>query len=167
MEDLELTDTIRQGIVFKADGSNFMEQLECIENLLISSNSSDIIIGNSDELPLTHSFSDGIYVREIFIPKGMFAIGKVHKLNHTFFLMKGKMLLYSERGVEEIEAPYYGNSSAGTKRLVVALEDMVFVNVFPNPNNIKEVDKLEDIFYASSYEDFQNYKSLKKQLCQE
>ena len=162
MANTELADTLKQEIFFETDGSNFIEQVERIENLLISSHSPDIIIGNSDELPLTHSFSDGIYTREIFIKKGMFAIGKVHKLHHTFFLMKGKMLLYSERGVEEIQAPYYGNSSAGTKRLVVALEDIVFVNVFPNPNNIKEIDKLEDIFYASSYKDFQNYKFLKK-----
>lgn len=162
MANIELADTIEQGIFFETDGSNFIEQVERIEELLISSNSPDIFIGNSDELPLTHSFSEGIYIREIFIKKGMFAIGKVHKLNHTFFLMKGKMLLHSERGVEEIEAPYYGNSSAGTKRFVIALEDMVFVNVFPNPNNIKEIDKLEDIFYASSYKEFQNYELLKK-----
>ena len=38
--------------------------------------------------------------------------------------------MYSEKGVEEIEAPFYGTSIAGTKRVAVALEDTVFVNVF-------------------------------------
>jgi quercetin dioxygenase-like cupin family protein len=116
-------------------------------------------------LPLTHSFSEGVYVREIFIKKGMFAIGKIHKFEHTFFLMKGKMLICSEEGVKEIEAPYYGISSAGTKRVVIALEDTVFVNVHPNPNNEKEIEKLEDSFVVSSYEEYKNFKLLNEQIC--
>jgi short subunit fatty acids transporter len=149
-------------IVFEDDGSNFKDKVEEIEKLLINSNSPDIYIGNSEELPLTHSFSDGIYVREIFIKKGMFAIGKIHKFNHAFFLMKGKLLLCTEEGVSEIEAPFYGNSKAGTKRVVVALEDVVFVNVHPNPNNITEIEKLEENFVVSSYEEYDNYKLLNK-----
>ena len=56
-----------QQIMFLPDGSNFIEEVERIENLLINSNSSDVFVGNSEELPLTHSFSEGIYTREIFI----------------------------------------------------------------------------------------------------
>lgn len=151
-------------MMFYPDGSNFIEEVERIENLLINSNSPDIFIGNSDALPLTHSFSDGIYVREIFIKKGMFAIGKIHKFEHTFFLMKGKMLICSEEGVKEIEAPYYGNSSAGTKRVVIALEDTVFVNVHPNPNNIKEIEQLEEIYVASSKKEYENFNLLNDKL---
>jgi len=160
MVDIELAN--RQEIKFELDGSNFIEQVERIENLLINSNSPDIFVGNSDELPLKHSFSDGIYTREIFIRKGMLAIGKIHKSDHTFFLMKGKLLLCTEEGVKEIEAPFYGNAIAGTKRVAVALEDTVFVNVHPNPNNITEIEKLEDIFVVSSYEEYENYKLLNK-----
>lgn len=162
MANTELPDTLKQEIFFETDGSNFIEQVERIENLLISSNSPDIVIGNSDELPLTHSFSDGIYTREIFIKKGMFAIGKIHKSDHTFFLMKGKLLLCTEQGVKEIEAPFYGTANAGSKRFALALEDTIFVNVHPNPTNIQEIEKLEDMFVASSYEEYKNYKLLKK-----
>jgi quercetin dioxygenase-like cupin family protein len=158
MAEFELAE--KQQILFELDGSNFIEQVERIENLLINSGSSDVYVGNTEELPLTHSFSDGIYTREIFIKKGLFAIGKIHKSDHTFFLMKGKLLLCTEEGVKEIEAPYYGNASAGTKRVAIALEDTVFVNVHPNPKNIKEIEKLEDIFVVSSYEEYKNYKLL-------
>jgi quercetin dioxygenase-like cupin family protein len=160
MAEFELAE--KQQILFELDGSNFIEQVERIENLLINSGSSDVYVGNTEELPLTHSFSDGIYTREIFIKKGLFAIGKIHKSDHTFFLMRGKLLLCTEEGVKEIEAPYYGNASAGTKRVAIALEDTVFVNVHPNPNNIKEIEKLEDIFVVSSYEEYKNYKLLNK-----
>jgi hypothetical protein len=162
MADIELAET--QQIMFETDGSNFIEQVEKIENMLINSNSPDIFVGNSDALPLTHSFSEGIYVREIFIKKGMFAIGKIHKFEHTFFLMKGKMLICDEEGVKEIEAPYYGNSSAGTKRVVIALEDTVFVNVHPNPNNIKEIEKLEEVYVASSKKEYEKFNLLNKKL---
>jgi quercetin dioxygenase-like cupin family protein len=92
----------------------------------------------------------------------MFVIGKIHKLDHTFFLMKGKLLLCTEDGVKEIEAPYYCNTEAGAKRVAVALEDTIFVNVHPNPNNIKEIEKLEDTFVVSSYEEYENYRLLNK-----
>ena len=145
-------------IMFELDGSNFREQVEYIENLLLNSDSPEVFKGNSDEFPLTHSFSEGIYTREIFIKKGMFLIGKIHKFDHTFFLMKGKLMLCTDEGVKEIKAPYYGNATAGTKRVAVALEDTIFVNVHPNPNNIKEIEKLEETFVVSSYKEYNNYK---------
>lgn len=147
-------------VSFLEDGSNFIEQVERLEKLLVNSGSPDIYVGNSDALPLKHSFSDGIYVREIFIKKGMFAIGKIHKFEHTFFLMKGKMLLCTEDGVSEIEAPFYGNSNAGTKRVAIALEDSVFVNIHPNLDNTQNIEKLEERFVVSSYEEFKEYKKL-------
>jgi quercetin dioxygenase-like cupin family protein len=160
MTDIELAKS--QEIMFNYDGSNFIEQVERIENMLINSGSSDIFVGNSEDLPLTHSFSEGIYTREIFIPKGMFAIGKIHKSDHTFFLMKGKLRLCTEDGVKEIEAPFYGTAKAGTKRVAIALEDTTFVNVHPNPDNIEEIEKLEDIFVVNSYDEYKNYKLLNK-----
>ena len=160
MANTELAE-IKQ-MMFLPDGSNFIEEVERIENLLINSNSSDVFVGDSEQMPLTHSFSEGIYTREILIKKGMFAIGKIHKFDHTFFLLKGKLLLCTQEGVKEIEAPYYGISSAGTKRVGIALEDVVFVNVHPNPNNIKDLDKLEEIYVVSSYEEYNNYKLLNK-----
>ena len=58
-----------KAVFFEQDGSNFYQQVEYLEKLLINSGSPDVIIGNSDELPLTHNFCDGIYTREIIIKK--------------------------------------------------------------------------------------------------
>jgi len=160
MANTELAE-IKQ-MMFLPDGSNFIEEVERIESLLVNSNSSDVFVGDSEQMPLIHSFSEGIYTREILIKKGMFAIGKIHKFDHTFFLLKGKLLLCTQEGIKEIEAPYYGNAGSGTKRVVIALEDVVFVNVHPNPNNIKDLDKLEEIYVVSSYEEYKNYKLLNK-----
>jgi len=46
MANTELANT--QQLMFEPDGSNFREQVEYIENLLLSSDSPDIFKGNSD-----------------------------------------------------------------------------------------------------------------------
>ena len=140
---------------------SFYEQVEYLEKILKESGSPDVYIGNSEHFPLEHSFSDGIYTREIFIKKGMIAIGKIHKHEHTFFLIKGKLQMFTEKGVIEIEAPIYGVSPSGTKRVVYALEDSVFVNVHPNPENIYNIEELEKKMIVSSFEEYNEYKQLK------
>lgn len=148
-------------IFFEEDGSNFYQQVEYLEQLLINSGSPDIVIGNSDALPLTHTFCEGIYIREILLRQGVVAIGKIHKHDHAFFLLKGKLMLCTENGVQEMVAPCYGKSPAGTKRVVVAMEDSVFVNVHPNPDNEENIEQLEQKFVVSSFEEFNKLKQLK------
>jgi len=140
---------------------SFFEQVEHLEKVLKESGSPDIYIGNSEQFPLEHSFSDGIYTREIFIKKGMIAIGKIHKHEHTFFLLKGKLQIFTEKGVIEMEAPIYGVSPSGTKRVVYALEDSVFINVHPNPENIYDIEELEKKMIVSNFEEYNEYKRLK------
>jgi quercetin dioxygenase-like cupin family protein len=145
----------------ETDKMSFFEQVEHFEKVLKESGSPDIYIGNSDAFPLTHSFSDGIYTREIFIKKGMIAIGKIHKHENTFFLLKGKLQVFTEKGVIEMEAPIYGVSPSGTKRVVYALEDSVFLNVHPNPENIYDIEELEKRMIVSDFAEYKEYKQLK------
>lgn len=147
-------------IYFEPNGSNFNEQIEILENLLINSGSSDVIIGNSAELPLTHTFCEGIYIREIVLKKDTIAIGKIHKLDHAFFLLKGTLVIFTENGIQEIIAPYYGTSPSGTKRVVYAKEECVFVNVHPNADNTQDIEQLENKFVVPSLEDYNQYKQL-------
>lgn len=151
----------KEVVFFEKDGSNFHEQIERLEQLLIDSGSPDVVVGNSEQLPLKHTFCDGIYIREIIIKKGILAIGKIHKHDHAFFLLKGSLMLFTETGVEEIVAPFYGKSKAGTKRVAIAIEDSVFVNVHPNIDNIEDIQELEEKFVVSSFEEYDKYKQLK------
>lgn len=79
--------------------------------------------------PTKHTFADGCYIREIFNPAGILVITKIHKKEHPFFLMKGKMSILTENGIETIEAPHQGITKPGTKRAIYAHEDCVFVTV--------------------------------------
>ena len=63
-------------------------------------------LGDMEECPLKHTFSNGMYVREIFIPKGTLIVGKIHRHSHPNFLMQGKVKVVTEgMGTEILEAP--------------------------------------------------------------
>jgi len=106
--------------------------------------------GDMDECPLKHSFADGIYVREIFIPKGMLIVGKLHKHEHPNFLMSGSVQVITESGGKEtLTAPLSMISPAGTKRVVFTLEDTVWITIHrTDKTNPKDAE--EDII-AKSY----------------
>ena len=112
----------------------FRDKITLLESKLLAQENPDIVKGNSDSFPLTHSFSDGVYIREMSMLKDSIAIGKIHNKSQTWFLMKGKIKVATENGTVIYSAPTYVNSSAGAKRAVQALEDSVFVNVHRQHN---------------------------------
>lgn len=120
--------------------------------------------GDSNICPLKHSFSDGIYVREIFIPKGTFIVGKIHKHDHPNFLLKGEVDVVTEFGNERIIAPCSMISSAGTKRALYAITDLIWVTVHNNPTNTQDLEKLEKIVIADSYEEYEKFIENKKRV---
>ena len=140
----------------------FRDKITLLESKLLAQENPDIVKGNSDSFPLTHSFSDGVYIREMSMLKDGIVIGKIHNKSQTWFLMKGKIKVATENGTVIYSAPTYVNSSAGAKRAVQALEDSVFVNVHPNPDNTTNIKTLEERLTCATYEAFEN-KHLKQE----
>jgi len=92
--------------------------------------------------PVKHSFADGCYVREIFNPAGELLVTKIHKKEHPFFLMKGKMSILTEDGVKHIQAPHHGITKPGTKRIIYTHTDCVFVTVHAtDKTDVAEIEK--------------------------
>ena len=138
---------------------SFRETVTSLERQMLDSDNPLVVKGNSDSFPLTHSFSDGVYIREMSMLEGGIVIGKIHNRSHTWFLMKGKLKIANEDGVVTYSAPTYVNANSGAKRVIIALEDSVFVNVHPNPDNITNIDELERILTCETYT---QYKQLKE-----
>ena len=137
----------------------FRETVVSLETQMLDSDNPLVVKGNSDSFPLTHSFSEGIYIREMSMLKDGVVIGKIHNRSHTWFLMKGKIRIANEDGIVTYSAPTYVNASSGAKRVIIALEDSVFVNIYPNPDNITDTDELERILTCETYT---QYKQLKE-----
>lgn len=93
--------------------------------------------------PVSHRFTEGLYVREIFMPKGMLITSKIHKTQHTYFVLKGKCIVWID-GVEHlVEAPYIGVTEPNTRRVLYILEDSIWATSHPNPNN-ETVEQIEE-----------------------
>tara|TARA_R100001463_G_scaffold50446_5_gene100713 strand:- start:13790 stop:14386 length:597 start_codon:yes stop_codon:yes gene_type:complete len=101
--------------------------------------------------PVKHSFADGCYIREIFNPAGELLVTKIHKKEHPFFLMKGKMSILTEEGVKHIEAPHHGITQPGTKRIIYTHEDCVFITVHATDKT--DIEEIEKEVIAENFED--------------
>ncbi len=140
----------------------FRDKIISLESKLLTQQNPNIVKGNSDSFPLTHSFSDGVYIREMSMLKDGIVIGKIHNKSQTWFLMKGKIKVATEDGIVVYTAPTYVNAPAGAKRVVQAIEDSVFINVYPNPDNTTNIKTLEERLTCTTYEAFEN-KHLKQE----
>jgi hypothetical protein len=94
--------------------------------------------------PLVHRFTEGLYVREIFMPAGSLITSKIHKTQHQFFILKGAVSVWNNDGEEVyLEAPYIGTTEPGTRRILYIWEDCIWATSHPNPNN-ETVEEIEE-----------------------
>ena len=105
--------------------------------------------GENDCLPLKHKFAEGMYVREIFIPKGMLVVGKIHKKSNPVFVMKGDISIFSEEGSRRFKGGEYVISQPGAKRVGYTHEDTTWVEVFATHET--DLEKLEEELIVKSY----------------
>jgi len=97
------------------------------------------------ECPLKHTYPVGMYVREIFAPAGSIITSRIHKFDHPFFLMKGKLTVISEtEGLATYTAPTYGITLPQTRRAILIHEDTVWITVHPNPENKKDHEEIKN-----------------------
>ena len=101
--------------------------------------------------PTKHTFAGGCYVREIYNPANLLLVTKIHKVDHPYFLMSGKMSILTEDGIIEIEAPHHGVTKAGTKRVIYTHEPCTIVTV--HATNKTTPEEVEEEVIAKSFND--------------
>lgn len=104
------------------------------------------------EIPVKHYFSEGVYGREIFIPKGTILTGKIHKYSQLNILASGAMEVLVEDKVRLVQAPFTVVSPPGTKRIARAVEDCVWITV--HGTNETDLEKIEDHFIAKNEQEY-------------
>lgn len=90
-----------------------------------------------------HVFHDGWYERRLLIPEGMLVVGKTHRHIHPVGVISGRALLISQFGREEVTAGYFSASLPGVKRIVLAIEDTLFVTLHRNESNTRDLVQIE------------------------
>jgi quercetin dioxygenase-like cupin family protein len=105
------------------------------------------------EIKTTHYFAPGVYMRQIFIPKGVTVTGKIHKTEHLNILSQGELSVWTEDGVKRLKASTVIKSKPGIKRVGFAHEDSVWITVHHNPEGETDTDKLEEMLIAKTFEE--------------
>ena len=112
------------------------------------------MISNGDiaeaECPVTHRFSKGIYLREIFMPAGTRIIGKIHATEHFNVLLTGRVTVLTPEGKEEITAPYTFVSKAGVQKVVSVHEDCIWQTLHVTDKT--SIDEIESEVIAKDYD---------------
>ena len=109
-----------------------------------------LALGDSAELPVEHTFANGMYARKLFIKKGTLLIGKIHRKECINIVAKGDISVLTETGSLRVQAGYTVVSPAGIQKLGLAHEDTIFINVFQT--NETDINKLEQEIACESYE---------------
>jgi hypothetical protein len=104
------------------------------------------------EAPVTHHFCEGVYAREMFIPKGTMLTGKIHRFAHINIISKGDITVLTEHGMKRIKAPCTLISQPGIKRAGYAHEDTVWTTI--HPTHETDLEKLEEHFIAKDFSEF-------------
>lgn len=99
----------------------------------------------------SHHFAPGVYLREFFLPKGMYFTSKIHKTTHLLIVACGKAAIISDEGREVIEGPTVLTTVPGTKRAVYGIEDTTFFTVHVSEET--DLDKLENKIIAKDFDE--------------
>lgn len=105
------------------------------------------------ELKIVHHFSDGLYARELHIPKGTVLTGHIHKTQNLNIMSKGDMTVLTEDGPVRVQAPFTIVSPPGTKRAAYAHEDTVWTTI--HPTELTDVDEIEKAFIVKTFDEYQ------------
>ena len=139
------------------------EQIQKIQDILVSQADGVNIEGDgkhivhSSNFPLKHTFADSIYVRQMDMKAGSMVVGAIHNHLHVWFLLTGRLAVVTEKTIEEFIAPCYVLAEPGSKRVIYAMEESIFVNVHKNPKNIEDINKLESEIVSKTFEEYEQY----------
>ena len=105
-----------------------------------------------------HHYANGIYAREVRMPKGTIAIGKIHKTEH-FCVLNGDIDVCDENGKTRFTGHALFKTPAGIKRAVFAHQDTVFTTFHAIPE--ASIEELERQLVSDSYADYLLTQNLK------
>jgi hypothetical protein len=131
------------------------------------------------ECPVIHHFGPGIYIREVHLPAGIFAVGHAQRFEHLNIMLQGVVAMVGDDGqLKIVRAPTIFTGRPGRKFGYV-LEDVIWQNVYATDETDIEtleatyLDKsatwqehdrgLSDLRTALHFEDRQDFELLLKQ----
>jgi quercetin dioxygenase-like cupin family protein len=95
------------------------------------------------DLGVIHHFSDGLYGKEMTLPKGYAAGTHAHEYSHFSILAKGRVILKTDDWQKEFSAPACIEIVAGVNHMIFALEDSTWFCI--HATNETDINKIDDV----------------------
>jgi hypothetical protein len=100
------------------------------------------------QCPVTHHLYPGLYIREVKLPAGCFAIGHYQNKDHVNVFAKGKVTMVADSGeMITLEGPVTFEGKPGRKVGFVH-EEVTWLNIYPTTET--DVEKLEAEYLTKS-----------------
>lgn len=106
------------------------------------------------EFKVRHFFVDGLYVRELFIPAGVALVGYIHMQPCITIVSRGVIAISGGEAPVVLKAPHTMTCPAGSKKAGYAIQDTVYSDCYLNPDNERDIDRLEDRLTADTHEEY-------------
>lgn len=101
------------------------------------------------DIVTTHTFLPGVYERKIVVPPWTVLTGAEHKVPYTVRLESGTIAVTTDEGVKVLTGPCEFKAPAGIQRAGQVFDDeVVWVDVYDNPNDCRNLDELENRLYV-------------------
>ena len=117
------------------------DKVVALQNILLKLPQAEIIT--------EHTFKPGIYERKIIIPPWTVLTGAEHKTAYRVRLEKGRIAVNTDDEIKILDAPCEFDVKAGAQRAGrVFDEEVVWVDVYDNPDNCTDLAVLENRLYV-------------------
>lgn len=93
------------------------------------------------DFSLINRFADGLYARQVTMKRGTFLTSKIHLKEHFAFVLTGDVSVWTDQDYQRVKAPQVIVTQPGTKRVLLAHEDTVWITV--HACNAKTVEEAE------------------------
>jgi quercetin dioxygenase-like cupin family protein len=81
------------------------------------------------DFSLINRFADGLYARQVTIKQGCLLTSKIHLKEHFAFILTGDISVWTDEDYQRVKAPQVIVTQPGTKRVLLAHEDTVWITV--------------------------------------
>ncbi len=107
------------------------------------------------DIPVTHRYTDGIYAREITIPKDTFLTGRIYKYDHFDVMISGDITASGDEGIKRLTGYNVFSGKKGKKRAGYAHEETKWITFHRCPQ-MPNSDYL-DYLTADTFEDLDRH----------
>ena len=104
-----------------------------------------------------HRFSDGVYVRQILMPRGDTVIGAKHRTRHLNIIQQGRAAVIMDGELQIIQAPMIFESAPGVRKVLHILDGpMIWATVHVTTE--RDLDKLQEqlIEHSQTFLEYEN-----------